>query len=108
MYEISVVGLGFVGLPLLISISRKNKFLRKIIGIEANTKFGKEKLDNIKNKKNNKLFVDQKLNNILKKIGIKFYSLQTINYLLIQTLYFFAFHYIFPKHLILISMIIVT
>ena len=67
MYEISVVGLGFVGLPLLISISRKNKFLRKIIGIEANTKFGKEKLDNIKNKKNNKLFVDQKLNNILKK-----------------------------------------
>ena len=66
MYEISIVGLGFVGLPLLISISRKNKFLRKVIGIEANTKFGK-KLKNIKNKKNNSFFVDQKLNNILKK-----------------------------------------
>ena len=34
MYEISVIGLGFVGLPLLISISEKKKFLKKIIGIE--------------------------------------------------------------------------
>ena len=44
MYEISVVGLGFVGLPLLASISDKKKFLKNIIGIEANNSFGDKKI----------------------------------------------------------------
>ena len=36
MTNISVIGLGFVGLPLLISISKKKKLFNNIIGIEAN------------------------------------------------------------------------
>ena len=43
MYEISVVGLGFVGLPLLVSISDQNKFFKNIIGIEANNISGNKK-----------------------------------------------------------------
>ena len=67
MYEISVIGLGFVGLPLLISISRKNKSLKKIIGIEIKNKSGEKKIQSIKNNKNNDLFLDIKLNKIFKK-----------------------------------------
>ena len=64
MYEISVIGLGFVGLPLLISISEKKKFLKKIIGIEINNKIGEKKIKDIKDSKNNSLFLDNKLNKI--------------------------------------------
>jgi UDP-N-acetyl-D-glucosamine dehydrogenase len=67
MYEISVIGLGFVGLPLLISISDKKKFLKKITGIEINNKIGEKKIKDIKNSKNNSLFLDNKLNKIFSK-----------------------------------------
>ena len=67
MYEISFVGLGFVGLPLLISVSKKNKFLKKIIGIEIDNKSGKKKIQHIKNNKNSDLFLDTKLNKIFSK-----------------------------------------
>ena len=67
MYEISVVGLGFVGLPLLASISDKKKFLKNIIGIEANNSFGDKKIKDIKNNKNDSLFFDNRLSKIFKK-----------------------------------------
>ena len=67
MYEISVVGLGFVGLPLLISISDKKKLLKNVIGIEANNSFGNKKIRNIKNNTNDSLFLDNKLCKIFKK-----------------------------------------
>lgn len=67
MFEISVVGLGFVGLPLLISISKKKKLLKKIIGIEINNKIGEKKIKSIKNSKNNNLFLDNKLNKIFSR-----------------------------------------
>jgi nucleotide sugar dehydrogenase len=67
MYEISVVGLGFVGLPLLISISDKNKLFKKIVGVEANNTIGKKKIKDIKSNINNNLFLDTKLNKIFSK-----------------------------------------
>ena len=66
MYEISVVGLGFVGLPLLVSISDQNKFFKNIIGIEANNISGNKKIKYFQNKHNN-LFFDNKLNKIFRK-----------------------------------------
>ena len=67
MYEISVVGLGFVGLPLLVSISNQKKFFKNIIGIEANNISGNKKIKYFKNNKNDNLFFDNKLNKIYKK-----------------------------------------
>ena len=67
MYEISVIGLGFVGFPLLVSASKKLKFLKKIIGIEINSKFGKQKINQIKKNKSSDLFLDTKLNKIFLK-----------------------------------------
>ena len=43
MFEISVIGLGFVGLPLLVSITRQKKYFKNIIGIEANNFSGNKK-----------------------------------------------------------------
>tara|TARA_B110000259_G_C14000603_1_gene396101 strand:+ start:558 stop:1892 length:1335 start_codon:yes stop_codon:yes gene_type:complete len=67
MYEISVIGLGFVGLPLLVSISDKKKFLKNIIGIEVNNSSGKKKIKYIKDSKNDGLFLDNKLSKIFTK-----------------------------------------
>ena len=67
MFEISVVGLGFVGLPLLVSISDKEKLLKNIIGIEVNNSFGNKKINNIIKNTNDSLFLDNKLCKIFKK-----------------------------------------
>ena len=65
MTNISVIGLGFVGLPLLISISKKKKNFNNIIGIEANNFNGRKRVEEINNIKKKNLFTDNKLNKIL-------------------------------------------
>ena len=65
MTNISVIGLGFVGLPLLISISKKKKLFNNIIGIEANNSKGRKRVAEINNIKKKSLFTDNKLNKIL-------------------------------------------
>jgi len=66
MYEITVVGLGFVGLPLLVSIADQKNFFKNIFGIEVNNIYGKKKIKEFKNNNHN-LFFDNKLNKIYKK-----------------------------------------
>lgn len=78
MNDISVIGLGFVGLPLLISISRKNFFFNNIIGIESNNVNGKKRIEEIYNIKKKNLFIDDKLNKLL---------LKNLNYLTISNDY---------------------
>lgn len=65
MTNISVIGLGFVGLPLLISISKKKKLFSNIIGIESNNSKGRKRVAEINNIKKKSLFTDNKLNKIL-------------------------------------------
>ena len=67
MFEISVIGLGFVGLPLLVSITRQKKYFKNIIGIEANNFSGNKKIKYFQNIESNSLFSDNKLNKIFKK-----------------------------------------
>ena len=61
--KISIIGLGFVGLPLYLSLLDK-KF--KVIGIEKNSKFSRDKIKEIKDKKI-AYFGNVKLDNLIKK-----------------------------------------
>ena len=67
MKEVAIVGLGFVGLPLLLSISRKKNHFKKIIGVESNNQKGKKRIKEIYQYRKNRLFIDKKLNSILSK-----------------------------------------
>lgn len=63
--KISVIGLGYVGLPLYINLLG-NKKIKKVIGVEKNSKSGVDKIKEILEVKQN-YFENARLNKILKR-----------------------------------------
>ena len=45
--KISVVGLGFVGFPLFLTLLKNKELISKVVGIEDNNVFGKRKINEI-------------------------------------------------------------
>ncbi len=79
--KISVIGLGYVGLPLYLNILDKKK-IKKVIGVEQNSKFGINRIKEI-SKINRNYFENVQFNKILyrnrKKINLTTNIDQTLN-----------------------------
>ena len=69
--KISVVGLGFVGFPLYLTLLNNKNSILKVIGIEDNSVFGKSKIKRILQTKKN-YFNNKELDNLFNKHKKKF------------------------------------
>ena len=65
--KISIIGLGFVGFPLYLSILGVKKKVLKVIGIEQNNLYGKKKIQSILYSNKKIFFNDNKLNYLFNK-----------------------------------------
>ena len=65
--KISIIGLGFVGFPLYISILGIKKKVSKVTGIEQNNFYGKKRIQSILYSKEKNFFNDKKLNCLFNK-----------------------------------------
>ena len=97
MFEISVIGLGFVGLPLLVSITNQKKYLKILLAQKQIIFLVTKKIKYFQNIESNSLFSDNKLNKIFKKIKKILFFQQIIKKPQIPILFFFAFLFILKK-----------
>jgi len=69
--KISVIGLGFVGFPLFLTLLKKKKLISKVVGIEDDSIFGKNKIKKIF-KTDKKYFNNKELDYLFTKYKNKF------------------------------------